>query len=58
MLEDIGLDDEELMRISTKDLNKLLKKRKIDKDRQKEVKNRRRTLKNRYFKFKTLSQSS
>lgn len=48
MMEDVGLDDIQLVRISTKDLNRHLKRRNIDKARQKEVKARRRTLKNRY----------
>lgn len=51
MHEDIGLDDDELVRLSTKKLNELLKMRKIDKERQKELKYRRRTLKNRYIKL-------
>jgi hypothetical protein len=46
--EDIGLDDSDLRTIKTKDLNNLLKKKKIDKNRQKEIKQRRRTIKNRY----------
>jgi hypothetical protein len=48
MMEDVGLDDIQLVKISTKDLNRHLKRRGIDKERQKEVKARRRTLKNRY----------
>jgi hypothetical protein len=48
MMEDVGLDDVELVRISTKDLNRHLKKRGIEKKRQTEVKQRRRTLKNRF----------
>jgi hypothetical protein len=47
MMEDVGLDDIELVRISTKDLNRHLKKKGVEKNRQKEVKARRRTLKNR-----------
>jgi len=46
-MEDVGLDDIQLIRISTKDLNKHLKMHGVHKDRQKEVKARRRTLKNR-----------
>ena len=34
MMEDVGLDDIELVQISTKDLNRHLKKRGIDKLRQ------------------------
>jgi hypothetical protein len=47
MMEDVGLDDIELVKISTKDLNRHLKKKGVEKNRQKEVKARRRTLKNR-----------
>jgi len=59
MMEDVNLDDIQLVRISTKDLNRHLKRRGIGKNRQKEVKARRRTLKNRfvyfiYKKFKSL----
>merc|ERR1712037_956284 len=46
---DIGLSDQELVTMSTKEINKLLKKRGIDKDRQKELKQERRTLKNRGY---------
>ena len=49
MMEDVGLDDIELVQISTKDLNRHLKKKAIDNKRQKEVKARRRTLKNRFL---------
>lgn len=49
MMDDVGLDDIELVRISTKDLNRHLKRRNIDKNRQKEIKARRRTLKNRGY---------
>ena len=45
--DDIGLNDFELKEIETKELNALLKKKKIDSNRQKEIKQRRRTLKNR-----------
>ena len=40
--------DEELVMMATKDLNSLLKKRNVAKHRQKDIKQRRRTLKNRY----------
>ena len=46
--DDIGLNDFELKEIETKELNALLKKKKIDDNRQKEIKQRRRTLKNRW----------
>jgi len=46
---DIGLSDQELVMMSTKDLNKKLKKNNITKDRQKELKQERRTLKNRGY---------
>jgi len=46
---DIGLSDQELVTMSTKEINKLLKKKCIDKDRQKELKQERRTLKNRGY---------
>ena len=47
MREDVGLNDVDLSNISTKELNKLLKKKGISKARQKEIKKERRTLKNR-----------
>ena len=47
--DDIGLGDEKLVTLSTKDLNKMLKKRGITKDRAKEIKRERRTLKNRGY---------
>lgn len=47
--EDVGLSDEDLLTISTKDLNRLLKKLNIDKARGKELKRERRTLKNRGY---------
>ena len=47
--DDIGLGDEKLVTLSTKDLNKMLKKRGISKDRAKEIKRERRTLKNRGY---------
>jgi hypothetical protein len=46
-MEEVGLNDVDLVKISTKDLNRHLKKRGIDKKGQKDVKARRRTLKNR-----------
>ena len=47
--EDIGLSDQELVMLSTKDLNKLLKRKNIPKERQKQLKQERRTLKNRGY---------
>ena len=46
---DIGLSDQDLVQISTKDLNKLMKKKGIGKDRAKHIKQERRTLKNRGY---------
>ena len=46
--DDIGLNNFELKEIETKELNALLKKKKIDDNRQKEIKQRRRTLNNRW----------
>lgn len=46
---DIGLSDQELVTMSTKEINKLLKKRNIPKERAKELKQERRTLKNRGY---------
>lgn len=46
---DIGLSDQDLILMPTKDLNKLLKKKNIGKVRQKQIKQERRTLKNRYI---------
>ena len=46
-MEDVGLDDSALIAITTTDLNHLLKKKCIRKARQKKIKDRRRTLKNR-----------
>ena len=47
--EDIKLDDKALVTISTKELNRRLKKEGIGKARQKEIKSERRTLKNRGY---------
>ncbi len=47
--EDIGLSDQDLVKLSTKDLNRLLKKKNIAKERQKQIKQERRTLKNRGY---------
>eukprot|EP00095_Tigriopus_kingsejongensis_P004719 maker-scaffold931_size79642-snap-gene-0.9 protein:Tk04719 transcript:maker-scaffold931_size79642-snap-gene-0.9-mRNA-1 annotation:"transcription factor maf" len=47
--EDVGLSDQDLLTISTKDLNKLLKKLNVDKNRAKDIKRERRTLKNRGY---------
>ncbi len=46
---DINLSDQDLILITTKGLNKLLKDKKVDKKRQKEIKAERRTLKNRGY---------
>lgn len=48
-MPDIGLDDQELQAISTRELNKLIKKRNLSLERAKEIKLRRRTLKNRWY---------
>ena len=48
-LNDIGLSDEELLMKSTRELNNYLKKLSISKERQKEIKQARRTLKNRGY---------
>ena len=45
--DDIELDDQGLVTISTKELNRRLKKKGLSKSRQKEIKGERRTLKNR-----------
>ena len=45
--EDVGLDDVKLVEISTKELNRILKKKNISKARKDEIKSQRRTLKNR-----------
>lgn len=47
--KDVGVSDQELVMMTTKDLNKLLKKRGIPKERAKEIKQERRTLKNRGY---------
>ena len=44
---DVGIRDPELVDIGTKDLNKLLKDKGIDRVRKEAIKRRRRTLKNR-----------
>jgi len=46
---DVGLSDQELVTLSTKELNRMLKKKGISKDRAKEIKRERRTLKNRGY---------
>ena len=45
--EDVKLSDEDLILIETKDLNKIIKKFNISKARAQEIKQERRTLKNR-----------
>ena len=45
--EDVDLDDIKLVEISTKELNRILKKKNISKARKDEIKSQRRTLKNR-----------
>ena len=45
--EDIDMDDKQLLLISTKELNRVLKKKSVSKARQREIKSERRTLKNR-----------
>ena len=45
--EDIDMDDKQLLLISTKELNRVLKKKGVSNSRQKEIKSERRTLKNR-----------
>ena len=47
--DDIGLSDQELVVRTTKELNKLLKNKNIPKERQKQIKQERRTLKNRGY---------
>ena len=46
---DVGLSDQELVTLSTKELNRMLKKKGISKERAKEIKRERRTLKNRGY---------
>jgi len=46
---DVGLSDQELVLKTTKELNKLIKKRNIPKDRARQIKQERRTLKNRGY---------
>ena len=45
--EDVDLDDQKLVQISTKELNRILKKKGISKARKDEIKSQTRTLKNR-----------
>jgi hypothetical protein len=52
---DIGLDDKGLALISTKKLNRLIKEKHISKERAKEIKQDRRTLKNRFALIKLIS---
>ena len=47
--KDIDLDDIQLVNVATKTLNKILKKSGVSKDRAKEIKQDRRTLKNRGY---------
>merc|ERR1712088_925239 len=47
--EDVDLDDQKLVQISTKELNRILKKKGISKARKDEIKSQRRTLKNRGY---------
>jgi len=47
--DDIGLSDQDLVLQSTKSLNKLIKKKGLSKDRAKQIKQERRTLKNRGY---------
>ena len=46
---DVGLSDQELVTLSTKELNRMLKRKGISKERAKEIKKERRTLKNRGY---------
>ena len=52
--QDIGCSDQELVMQSTKALNKMIKKRGISKERAKQIKQERRTLKNRGKQFEYL----
>ena len=47
--KDIGLSDQDMVGLGTKELNKMLKSNKITKNRAKELKAERRTLKNRGY---------
>jgi len=47
--EDVDLDDQTLVTISTKELNRILKKKNISKTRSDQIKSQRRTLKNRGY---------
>jgi hypothetical protein len=46
-LEDIEMDESKLLVIEIADLNRILKAKKVDENRQTEIKRMRRTLKNR-----------
>ena len=48
-IEDLDMFDRDIVLMSTKDLNNLLKRRNVPKERQKQIKERRRTLKNRGY---------
>ena len=47
VIEELEIYDQQLVLMETKELNKLLKKRGVPKRKQKDIKQRRRTLKNR-----------
>ena len=47
-IEELEIYDQQLVLMETKELNKLLKKRGVSKRKQKDIKQRRRTLKNRW----------
>ena len=49
-IEELEIYDQQLVLMETKELNKLLKKRGVPKRKQKDIKQRRRTLKNRSVK--------
>ena len=51
-IEELEIYDQQLVLMETKELNKLLKKRGVPKRKQKDIKQRRRTLKNRSVHFK------
>ena len=50
-IEELEIYDQQLVLMETKELNKLLKKRGVPKRKQKDIKQRRRTLKNRSVHF-------